>query len=103
LTSILGEEHGIGKNTSFPGAISCTIFSASVGGAVLFGNNEDHVNLNTYYWIMPPEDGKYTSFCLGYEDLNPQGGMNEKGLCCDANALPPTRRTLKERRNPTTG
>ncbi len=70
------------------GRQSCTIFAASFGNTVLFGNNEDYINLNVHYWVMPAGDGKYSTFCVGFDDVKPQGGMNEKGLCFDGNALP---------------
>ncbi|MCK5145743.1 hypothetical protein KAR48_03245 [bacterium] len=71
---------------SVPG--SCTIFSASIGGKVLFGNNEDYRNPNTYCWIEPANEGNYGCIFLGFENNSIQGGMNEKGLCFDANSLP---------------
>ena len=67
---------------------SCTIFSVSKGGAVLFGNNEDWRNPLTYIWVEPAGDGKYGVLCVGFDDLGPQGGINEKGLAFDGNALP---------------
>lgn len=71
---------------SVPG--SCTIFSASIGEKVLFGNNEDYRNPNTYCWIEPANEGNYGCIFLGFENNSIQGGMNEKGLCFDANSLP---------------
>lgn len=35
---------------SDPAPESWTIFTASYGDTVLFGNNEDWINPNTYYW-----------------------------------------------------
>ncbi|MFZ4455288.1 MAG: hypothetical protein ACOYOT_03620 [Bacteroidales bacterium] len=67
---------------------SCTIFSASVGEKVLFGNNEDYNNSKTYLWTEPATDGNYGCIYLGFKDYSYQGGINEKGLCFDANALP---------------
>lgn len=67
---------------------SCTIFSASKGGSVFFGNNEDWKNPLTYIWVEPPGDGKYGVLCVGFDDFGPQGGINEKGLAFDGNALP---------------
>lgn len=32
---------------------SCTIFTVSFGKTVFFGNNEDYINPNTYYWVSP--------------------------------------------------
>jgi hypothetical protein len=55
---------------------------------VFFGNNEDWRNPLTYVWVEPPGDGKYGVLCVGYDDFGPQGGINEKGLAFDGNALP---------------
>lgn len=67
---------------------SCTIFSASIDGKVLFGNNEDYTNSQTYYWTEPANSENYGCLYLGFENYSHQGGINEKGLCFDANALP---------------
>jgi penicillin V acylase-like amidase (Ntn superfamily) len=80
---------------------SCTIFSVSKGGSVFFGNNEDWRNPLTYVWVEPPGEGKYGVLCVGFNDFGPQGGINEKGLAFDGNALPylPIK-TYPERRQP---
>lgn len=67
---------------------ACTIFTVSRGDKVFFGNNEDWTNPNTYIWFELPKEGKYGGVYLGFDNFFPQGGMNEKGLCYDANALP---------------
>ncbi|MFX0085508.1 MAG: hypothetical protein ACFFAU_07530 [Candidatus Hodarchaeota archaeon] len=69
-------------------ASACTIFTISNGDKVLFGNNEDWYNPNTYIWFDLPEKDKFGRVYLGFDDLFPQGGTNENGLCFDANALP---------------
>lgn len=74
-------------------AVACTIFTAVSGDTVLFGNNEDYTNPNTYIWFTPDwgqYGGVYVGFDLDFEAkyFNIQGGMNEKGLAFDANALP---------------
>src|SRR5512137_2092706 len=66
---------GMGQSPSMPG--SCTIFSVAKGGSVFFGNNEDWRNPLTYIWVEPAGDGKYGVLCLGFDDLGPQGGVNE--------------------------
>jgi hypothetical protein len=58
---------------------------------VLFGNNEDFSNPNTYLWVVPPSKGTYGGVYLGYRHGRPQGGVNEKGLAFDALALPEAR------------
>jgi hypothetical protein len=67
---------------------SCTIFTSSYGDTVLFGNNEDWINPNTYYWVVPSRGGNYGAVYFGFDNFWPQGGINEKGLAFDVNALP---------------
>jgi predicted choloylglycine hydrolase len=73
-----------------PGATfeSCTIFTVHYGDTVLFGNNEDYNNPNTYYWVSPSTMQFYGGVYVGYDNFDPQGGINEKGLSFDYNALP---------------
>ena len=66
----------------------CTIFCFSKGESVFFGNNEDWKDPNTFLWVKPPSDSTLGVVYLGFENLFPQGGINEKGLAFDANALP---------------
>ena len=70
---------------------SCTIFTASYGNTVLFGNNEDYTNPKTYYWVSPSSEGNYGGVYFGFDNFSLQGGINEKGLSFDANALPKAR------------
>ncbi|MFX0118657.1 MAG: hypothetical protein ACFE9A_04680 [Candidatus Hodarchaeota archaeon] len=67
---------------------ACTIFTVSKGNKAFFGNNEDWYDPDTYIWFEQPKEGKYGGVFLGFGNYFPQGGMNEKGLCFDANALP---------------
>jgi len=67
---------------------SCTIFTASCGDTVFFGNNEDYTNPNTYYWVSPSTVQFYGGVYFGYDNFSPQSGINEKGLAFDYNALP---------------
>jgi len=73
-------------NSLIPG--SCTIFSITYGESALFGNNEDWLNPLTYYWVEPPSQNNYGILYFGFDNLFPQGGINEKGLAFDGNALP---------------
>jgi uncharacterized protein DUF4396/acyl-CoA:6-aminopenicillanic acid acyl transferase len=73
---------------SSPDPVSCTIFTVSHGQKVFFGNNEDWKNLNTYYWTIPSDDKHYGVVYFGFGNFRPQGGINEKGLAFDINALP---------------
>ncbi len=69
-------------------ANACTIFTASHGDVILFGNNEDYTNPKTHYWVIPSDEGKYGGVYFGFDDFIPQGGVNEKGLSYDINGLP---------------
>ena len=76
-----------GSNSDFiPG--SCTIFTASFGSTVLYGNNEDYRIPATYYWAEPSGEDTYGAVFVGFDNFSPQGGINEKGLAFDYNALP---------------
>ncbi len=84
---------------------SCTIFTVSIGDKVYFGNNEDYRLNNVYRWYIPAQNVSTTYFGVkeiygavffGFDNNdNPdidgweQGGMNEYGLCYDANGLDP--------------
>lgn len=83
-----GYGHSDEAIVSDPAPESCTIFTASYGDTVLFGNNEDWINPNTYYWVVPPKGGHYGVVYFGFDNFWPQGGINEKGLAYDVNALP---------------
>ncbi|NMH89008.1 carcinine hydrolase/isopenicillin-N N-acyltransferase family protein [Flavivirga algicola] len=76
------------KTTDDPVPGSCTIFSASFGDKVFFGNNEDYYKPKTYLWTDPATTENYGCVYLGFKNYAHQGGINEKGLCFDANALP---------------
>lgn len=65
----------------------CTIFNASQAGRVLAGNNEDLASTNSVVRFMPASEGKYGFFWIGFSDYGMQGGMNDKGLFYDFNAL----------------
>ena len=67
---------------------SCTILTSSQGDKVLFGNNEDWINPNTYYWTVAPTKDTFGVVYFGFDNFWPQGGINEKGLAYDVNALP---------------
>ena len=85
LISNTGKQKRSGEKL-IPG--SCTIFCVSHGNSVFMGNNEDWKNPLTYYWIKPAGDGEYGVLYFGFDDFGPQGGVNEKGLAFDGNALP---------------
>ena len=75
-----------GDDPCVPG--SCTIFAVRRGEKMFFGNNEDWSDPKTIYWVEPAGKGQYGGVYLGFNRYNPQGGINEKGLAFDYNALP---------------
>ena len=69
--------------------MSCTIITVSQGDLALFGNNEDYISPETYYWIRPGSDKTYGAIYFGFVDFDiEQGGINEMGLAYDINGLP---------------
>jgi hypothetical protein len=90
LTSLpllgISADNGRTLDNHTPG--SCTIFSVSNRESAFFCNNEDWFDPETYYWVIPSDSNGYGVLCFGYRNLYPQGGINERGLAFDANALP---------------
>ena len=71
-------------------ASACTAFTASNSRLVLVGNNEDDNNPFTVAWFIPAAiKGKYGRLYVGFDNFDPQGGMNERGLWFDAFAAAP--------------
>ncbi len=82
---------------------SCTIFTATAGNRVFFGNNEDYRLWGIYAWFVPAQTVRiftsnvevYGAVFFGFDengdpaDGYPQGGMNDQGLCVDGNGLGP--------------
>lgn len=66
----------------------CTVFYGFDGQTVLAGNNEDFNNPFTYMWFIPASPGRFGRVYFGYDDLLPQGGLNDQGVFFDALALP---------------
>jgi len=64
-------------------AFACSMFTKTVDGKTLVGNNEDWKDPNPVIWIQPGEDEKFDCMYVGFDDYFPQGGMNEVGLCFD--------------------
>lgn len=91
LTGCMLEHAGIGEKTPPPLAGSlehCTVFTASVGDTVLFGNNEDWDDKDTYVWVFPGTATGHGAVCFGFSDHFAQGGINDQGLCFDATMIP---------------
>ena len=70
-------------------APACTAFSTSNGRLTLVGNNEDDNNPFTDLWFVPGEKGRYGRLYVGFDNFDPQGGMNERGLWFDGFAAAP--------------
>lgn len=68
-------------------AFPCTIFNASKNGRVLAGNNEDLNSTDSRIWFYPQKEGKYGYLYVGFDSYGIQGGMNDRGLFFDYNAL----------------
>ena len=49
----------------------------------MVGNNEDFWNPNTYMWTERGYNQEYGAIYFGYENLWPQGGVNQAGLVFD--------------------
>jgi uncharacterized protein (TIGR03435 family) len=71
--------------------LACTAFCAAGTGQVLVGNNEDWNNPRTKIWFVPATAGSYGRVYVGFDDMWPQGGMNERGLWFDGFAAPPVK------------
>lgn len=71
-------------------AFSCTMVMVAKDDVVLAGNNEDWKNPGTMMWLYPASKSEYGRVCFGFDDGFTQGGMNDRGLFIDGNALAPT-------------
>jgi len=67
---------------------ACTVYKITMDGKTFVGNNEDYWNPNTRIWFENGKNGNYGSSYVGFDDLYPQGGINEKGLAFDGFAVP---------------
>jgi hypothetical protein len=70
-------------------ASACTIITMARGTKVWIGNNEDWTDPRTKMWIVPASPGEYGRVLFGFENRFIQGGINERVLFLDANALEP--------------
>ncbi len=62
---------------------ACSIFKITKGGKTMVGNNEDYWNPNTRMWFEQGGNSKFGAMYVGFDNLYPQGGMNEAGLVFD--------------------
>jgi predicted choloylglycine hydrolase len=83
-----------GLNFSEVAPESCTVFTASIGNAVLFGNNEDVGDKSPTVWVVRATDKAYGWIYFGFrfypigQKHFPMGGMNDQGLCFDITSIP---------------
>jgi tetratricopeptide (TPR) repeat protein len=75
--------------TSVTVGLSCSMFKITKDGKTMVGNNEDFSNPNSRIWFERASLGKMGVVYLGFDDLEPQGGMNEAGLVFDGFAVDP--------------
>jgi hypothetical protein len=66
----------------------CTVIFAASGDLAFAGNNEDSFNPLTRAWFIPASDERYGRVYFGYDDLSPQGGLNDQGLFFDGLYVP---------------
>lgn len=68
---------------------ACTIVVKADAATILVGNNEDYYDPRTRLWFIPGTDELHGRVIWGYDRYtNPsQGGMNERGLFIDINAV----------------
>ncbi|MFH0735267.1 MAG: hypothetical protein V1773_11355 [bacterium] len=61
----------------------CSMIKITKNGITIVGNNEDQMNPNTRIWFEHGQNGNYRVAYVGFDNLYPQGGMNEAGLVFD--------------------
>jgi len=61
----------------------CSMVKLTKNGKTVVGNNEDQMNPNTRIWFENGKNGGYGVVYVGFDNLFPQGGMNEAGLVFD--------------------
>lgn len=66
---------------------ACTFFSYASADLVLFGNSEDHFDVNADIWFVPAVGDEYGCLFVGFGGGFAQGGMNTAGLSFDAAAI----------------
>jgi hypothetical protein len=62
---------------------ACSMFVIKKNGKVMVGNNEDFWNQNSRMWFEKGNNDEFGVVYVGFDDLWPQGAINEKGLVFD--------------------
>lgn len=65
------------------GVYGCSMIKLTKNGKTIVGNNEDQMNPNTRIWFENAKNGGYGVVYVGFDNLFPQGGMNDAGLVFD--------------------
>ncbi len=63
--------------------LACTIFVLTDAKRALFCNNEDWSNPKSRIWFVPAGEGHWGCAYVGFDDGQPQGGVNTEGLAFD--------------------
>src|ERR1035441_7760839 len=66
-----------------PWTRACTIFVLTDTNRVLFFNNEDWSSPKSRIWFVPLGDGHPGCAYVGFDDGQPDGGLNTEGLAFD--------------------
>jgi hypothetical protein len=66
---------------------SCSLVKITSNGKTIVGNNEDSGNSDTRIWFEQGSGKQFGVVYVGYNELMPEGGMNEAGLMFDAFAV----------------
>lgn len=62
---------------------ACTFIKVTAKGKTIVGNNEDFGNADTRIWFEPGTGRQFGAVYVGFNQLTPEGGMNEAGLVFD--------------------
>jgi tetratricopeptide (TPR) repeat protein len=62
----------------------CSLIKITARGKTIVGNNEDFSNPDTRIWFEQGNGKQFGAVYVGYNELSPEGGINEAGLMFDA-------------------
>lgn len=71
----------------FQNLFGCSAVKITCNGKTIVGNNEDAPNSDVRIWFEPNTIGPYGVAYVGFDNLFPEGGINEAGLVFDAFGL----------------
>ena len=67
---------------------ACIVLNATQDDYTIAASNMDWNNTHSRVWFRPADQHRYACACVGFEDLFPQGGVNEHGLFYDCTLCP---------------